>query len=654
MIKKGNVLPLIFAISLILSSFLKTNSTLANETQSKDDLKLRFEKLEKECKKLSRTNPDSAFSLAMEALSISRSVKDSALVAHSYDILSKVEFFRRNYEQAENFGQYALSISDSINHPEIASSIYNNLAATFKVQQHFPKALEYYQHALSLRNKLKDTAEIIGSLINIGGLYSSMGNFEMSLEYYLHALEMTKNITDNHVLGSLNNNLAIAYKRLGDNKKALEYYFTALEHFRLMKWANAEANVLGNIGSLYSDMKEKADSALLFYNQAMQIHQKTNDRYGIGMTKINIALVFNDKGKLQQAIRLFEESIDIANQIKSTRLLDFAYSGIAESYEKSGNFEKAYHFYKRNRQIADSTLSAEKHRQIAELETKYQTERKNREISELQKNNEIHELTLAQQNQQLRFNRVLIFVLVILLSLGGFLAFYIHKWNVSKHQNVRNQLEIKNLKTEQRMLKSQMNPHFVFNSLNSIQSFIISNQTHQATKYLANFAKLIRGFLENSRSDSVLLDKEIEQLKLYTELEQLRFENRFTVEFVVDDDVESDFISIPPMVIQPFIENAILHGFTGKEKGHITVQFSMDSENMLVSVDDNGIGRKASTELKTDSQKKSLAMQITQERLDSISEQYKTKAGFTIIDKTDTEKNLPAGTRVEIVIPIVS
>lgn len=249
--------------------------------------------------------------------------------------------------------------------------------------------------------------------------------------------------------------------------------------------------------------------------------------------------------------------------------------------------------------------------------------------------------------------QLLIIILSVVLTLGTTVVLFGLKLNKTKHQNIKNQLEIKNLKTEQQMLKAQMNPHFIYNSLNSIQAFIAENKTYEASKYLAGFARMARGFLENSRNNEVSLDDEIEFLTLYLNLKQLRFANKFSYHFNIEDSVDTEFIKIPPMLIQPFLENSIIHGFSGQTNRQLIITFKASDTHLLCTINDNGIGRSA-TETETKSQKKSsLATQITSERLANMAEQLKTEATVEIFDKVHTKTNMPESTTVKLKIPII-
>jgi tetratricopeptide (TPR) repeat protein len=638
-----------FCFFLVLNAYsiMPQNSKEDSVTAHKiDSLLIQLQNLYKE-------NFDSAQVYSKELLIKIRQIGDSVDVAEVYNTKAIGLAMQGNYEASILMIQKAIPIIDSASNSKLLAQLYNNYGRSLKGLQRNKKAMDFYLRGLKINEITRDTLEIISSLANIGGLHSSMKKHELSLKYTLEALELAEPKGNLRMLSAINNNIAIAYKKLGDLESALTYYRKALHYYNQMQWSYGQAYVYGNIGVLQETLDPKGDSALYYYNKALAIHESVNDSYGIGITKINMALIYNIQRKLVKAQKLFNESIKIANEINSSQLLEFAYDGLSDLEKIKGNYKQAFEYYKLNREIVDSVYNAEKHQQIAELEAKYQTERKNREIEILSKNAEIQELQLKEQKQEVRNARLIIIGLIVFVLLGITLAYFVLKLNKTRHVNDKNILEIKNLRTEQKMLKSQMNPHFVFNALNSIQAFITSNQTELASKYLANFAKLIRGFLENARSDQVLLVKEIELLKVYIELEQVRFDQKFDYDIFIDDEVEDEFISIPPLVIQPFVENAILHAFRNRSKGKIDINFKMENEYLICEVDDDGIGREKAQTMKMGSKRESLALKITQRRLESINEQYNVKAGFEIIDKKDQETNESLGTKVVLKLPVI-
>lgn len=208
---------------------------------------------------------------------------------------------------------------------------------------------------------------------------------------------------------------------------------------------------------------------------------------------------------------------------------------------------------------------------------------------------------------------------------------------------------------EMKALRAQMNPHFIFNCLNSINRYIVKSDQVTASRYLTRFSKLIRLILDNSASKNVSLSNELEALKLYIEMEALRFDKKFTYEISIDKNVNADSIEVPPLIIQPYVENAIWHGLLHKNGGgQLMISIKMKEENMLECVvEDNGVGRKKSAELKSKSatSRKSLGMQLTQHRLSLLNRQAQTNASVAIVDLTNNLQE-PAGTKVILLIPV--
>jgi len=208
---------------------------------------------------------------------------------------------------------------------------------------------------------------------------------------------------------------------------------------------------------------------------------------------------------------------------------------------------------------------------------------------------------------------------------------------------------------ELKALRAQMNPHFIFNCMNSIQNFIIKNEAIEAHQYLSKFSRLMRNVLENSQSATISLEQEMNTLTLYMELENLRFDHAFTFQLEVDDQLDIQFMGIPSMLIQPYVENAIWHGVMHKkEPGHICISFVLESELFLkCSIQDNGIGRAKSAELKSnhENRHKSLGMIITRDRLSMMNLNKPDQWSLQIIDLYD-DFGMANGTRVDMRIPI--
>lgn len=204
-------------------------------------------------------------------------------------------------------------------------------------------------------------------------------------------------------------------------------------------------------------------------------------------------------------------------------------------------------------------------------------------------------------------------------------------------------------KLEKQALKLQMNPHFIFNTLNAIQSFVFDNDKKESTKYLSKFSKLMRMMLNTSGMDSITLKEELQMMDYYLQLEALRFDNKFSYEIIIDDEIDDDFIEIPTMLIQPFIENAVIHGVAPLEtrKGKIIIKVTQQKDVLEIKIIDNGVGRKYHRENRNDSEHKSKGMSITKQRLDLINQDYNDIFGLQIIDLDDER-----GTEVIITLKV--
>ena len=234
-------------------------------------------------------------------------------------------------------------------------------------------------------------------------------------------------------------------------------------------------------------------------------------------------------------------------------------------------------------------------------------------------------------------------MLVISLLAFGFVNFYTRK----KESFNRTVEQVNN-----KALRSQMNPHFIFNSLNSIQNFINANDSENANEYLIKFAKLVRMILENSREQEIELSKDLKALEIYMQLESLRLKHGFDYKINIDSNIDADNVLVPPLIIQPFVENAIWHGLQHKsERGKIEINISQKNNELLCIIEDNGLGRKAALKIANQlspEKRKSLGMQITAERISLYNNIKNVKAFFEVEDIVSDNQT---GVRVKLHLP---
>jgi LytS/YehU family sensor histidine kinase len=299
--------------------------------------------------------------------------------------------------------------------------------------------------------------------------------------------------------------------------------------------------------------------------------------------------------------------------------------------------ESALAHYTLAKQWEDSILNQQNRRQWVMMQGEYETERAENKITMLESENEVKDLRIQQ-------SRTFIF------GLSGFVVIIVLMALLFIRQN-KAKAEHKSVVLEQKLLRVQMNPHFIFNSLTDLQSYIWSKDPVKANDYLASFSKLLRLILENSRREFVPVEKEIDAITHYLKLQSFRYKDKFSYTIDIDEKIDEEHMMIPPMLAQPYIENSIEHGILAKEtQGHIDVKFSLEGDLIHIEVTDDGIGFIRSSELKKDKSHESLAMMITQERLLMIFKKYRQKISFSISDILD-DKNNVTGARVSFAVP---
>lgn len=247
------------------------------------------------------------------------------------------------------------------------------------------------------------------------------------------------------------------------------------------------------------------------------------------------------------------------------------------------------------------------------------------------------------------------FAVVIALVFSGLIyALYLYRIKQIEHtERLKTEFNRQLAETRLEALRAQMNPHFIFNCLNSINRYIIKSDIKTSSLYLTRFAKLIRLILDNSEHKKVVLSNELEALKLYIDMESLRFDHKFSFEVEVDPSVDTDNIEIPPLIIQPYVENAIWHGLLHKEAGgHLAVKISTLDEMLICEITDNGIGREKAKAFKSQNAptRKSVGMKLTEERLSIAGEGFAQAGSQKVIDLYD-DQGQPCGTKVVLTIP---
>ena len=547
----------------------------------------------------------------LAALELANDINSDSLLTYIYLNLGYDYYFLGDYQKALEFNLESLKIKNRMfekgffdSQKNFARS-YNNIGSIYNLLKQPKKAIEYHNKALEIRKRLPDSTGIAQSLHNIGSVFEKQDKYNDALKYYRQALIIEKILGNDRRTGETLNNIGNILKNTGNYSSAYDSYKEALGFFIKIKDKKSQTTVYNNIGSVF--LKEnKPDSAYSYLIKSIEFSKETGQK----------------------------------------KTLSESYENLVDYYEMIADYKNALETQKKFLILMDTLFSEEMLDKVSDMQVKYETEKKEKEIEILARNKEIQSLKIKKQSVQLYILiGLIVFVLVIVILVFNRIKL--------KQKNVRTELEKKNLETEQRLLRSQMNPHFIFNSMNSIQSYISGNDSFTAMTYLSKFAQLMRNILDNSRKSLISLSDEINTLELYIELERIRFKQKFDYKITIEPELPVESVYIPPMLVQPFVENSIKHGLRNKpEKGLLEIEFRQNNKLITCIVRDNGIGRDKAKELNKEKNKnhRSLGMQVTQERLTALSKGKRTNISFEITDLTD--KNGKAeGTQVVINIP---
>lgn len=366
--------------------------------------------------------------------------------------------------------------------------------------------------------------------------------------------------------------------------------------------------------------------------------KRTNNLTDLAYNNLATSFVYNKMA--DSAIYYYKEAIVLGWKSAPAKPNTVYYKGLINAYKMKGDYRNAMIVADSAFEIEVNSIRAVEAAKVAEVQEKYETEKKDRNIAELSSRNTLNEKIIRQQRWTLGLA-----CLVFAAVLGFFYFLYRqHRLNV---KNKLLQSENRRLHIEQKLLQAQLNPHFIFNSIANLQSLVATGDTRESVRYLSVFSGLLRNVLEQSRRDFISLEEEITTLDNYLQLQQMRFSGLFDYRLEADPELSPANILIPPMLVQPFIENAIEHGFRNIHyKGMLTIHFRTEGGQMHITIDDNGQGLTGND---PGSQKKqSLAGTILRERLEVLFKSLGQEAYFEITNKNDHNGN---GVSVHIVIP---
>ena len=562
---------------------------------------------------------------------------------------NKLGAYYRNisdFSNAVKLHETALEAADRANNIEFRIMSLNMLGAVYRKKDGIKAALDYYQEALKLAESIEEPNEYIQSSINnatngIGNVYKSLGQYDLAINYFRNSLEYESDLGNTRGLAINYQNIAECQEAQGQLKASLENYENSL---RLNKEVGSERiEVVNNYGIahvyVHLDMVEEALEKL---ESILPAAENLGDPEILSSVYIHLGWTLTRLKQFERAEEYLEEGLSLSTRYKLLSNLDQVNTFLHDLWLERGDYQKALKYYKASKAAEREISNDRDRRYVYDVISRSEVEKRSSQIEMLAKENEIVKL-------RLRRNKNTLLVSALLLALFTIILYILYRQYQLKSDK-------KLLTLEQSMLRSQMNPHFLFNSLNSIKLYIINNETKNAVHYLNKFSKLIRKILEASSLKEIPLAEELETVELYMNIENIRFSNEIDFDIKVDEGIDTHIVKIPSLILQPFLENALWHGLSSKE-GEKSVQVHVKKGEkgfIQIAITDNGVGRDKAAELKESKvlKRKSVGIDITKERLDNFSKDYQNSFDVEIFDLFD-DQGTASGTSVVLHIPTI-
>lgn len=570
------------------------------------------------------------------ALELSNSKKENA---EAYELLGDVNMFWQQPDLAVSNFNASLRL---VNNNEVRLK----LAEAYRSNKNYQESIQTYNN---ISKRGLSNYQLVSLYEGLGDVYKAIKQYNASISAYQSGLKIAEKRLITPKVTDLNSKIAEVYNEKGDEDIAQGYFSNSLklaegenkkralqEKVKVADFEGFNSNYSSEIELRKQALEDIEDIQLdsIIDNNSPLTPQRQN--YKIG----NAYALQND---VDNAVKYLEKSIEEADDKEDLIVQKDATRKLSEVYENSGQYNKALLAYQSYVQLVDK-LYVKKEQEISRASRfgKDLVSKQNR-INSLESQKALTETEYQLNSEQSKRQKLLIYSLFAGVLLLLVLAFLMLK-NIRQQRFANNLLALKSL-------RSQMNPHFIFNALNSVNSFIALNDERTANKYLSDFSLLMRAVLENSEEDFIPLEKEIELLELYTKLEHFRFKDKFDYNISVDETIKVKDFVIPPMLLQPYIENAVWHGLRYKKtKGHLNISITQIKEDEIsITIADDGIGRKQSKALKTQHQKKqnSKGMGNIKKRVSILNEMYKDKVDVIVSDFQEEEDT---GTKVTVTL----
>ncbi len=550
------------------------------------------------------------------------------------------------FSKALKLFQEALKVSEDSENVEFRVYSLNMISVVFRRSDAIKSALDYSQEALELAETVENPSDglkrsINVSLNSIGNIYQTLEQYDLAIDKFSQSIKLEKELGNKLGLAINYQNIGECYEAQGKLDLALNSFNTSLRFNEEINSEKGKVICNSSIAHVYVH-QERIDEAIQILKNTLTKAIALGDQKIITSVYVNLGFAFLKNGNYSEAKNNLTKSLEIATKYNLPAEIAESNKFLSELYIKKDDFKKGMEFYKEFKKYEEQITSNLNLRYVNDMIVRYESEKRSSQIETLAKENEIVRL-------KLRKNRTTLLISGIALALlAGILYILYRQYQLNSEKKL--------LTLEQTMLRSQMNPHFLFNSLNSIKLYIINNEKKNAVHYLNKFSKLVRKILEASSQREIPLAEELETVELYMNIENIRFSNEINFTINIADDLDIHSVKIPSLILQPFLENALWHGLSSKEgQKNITLDAKKGENGFInIAITDDGVGRDAAEKIKESKvlKRKSVGIDITKERLANFSRDYQNSFHVEIIDLFN-ENNEPSGTKIVLHIPTI-
>lgn len=576
---------------------------------------------------------------------IAEAKKYNALEIELYSKLKQGVLLRDKayYQEALKINADVLKAAKKNHNLEFEIVALNMQGVVYRRLDSIRLATNYHQKALELAENRKHKNETILRNIaiscnSIGNIYLTLDQFDLAKEKFEKALVIEKKIGNNLGLAINHQNIGGIYEKKNELDKALAAYYLSLKYNEIINSDVGKLICYNSLGQVFLK-QNKINKAEYYLKDVISSSLKTEDDFYISSSYLNVGWLNLKKSNFNLAKEHLLKCIKIAKEKKLQSILIDAYKILSQIEEKEGNNQQALTYYKNYQKVKEDIINEKNLKYINELNTKYNTQKRQAELKFLKQENNFVKERLK--------NTYLNYFVVILLALLVIGIIYIYQ----RQKQLTSEKKL--LLIEQKMFRAQLNPHFIFNALNSIKSYIIKNEKDKAVYYLNKFSKLFNVILSGINEREVTLAEELKIIEIYIKLENIRFDNSIQFSLTIDNDIQLQQIKIPSLLLQPYVENAIWHGLNSmKGEKKLMINVSKSNEKIVITIQDNGIGIVKAQELKKQraTNRESFGLKLTKERLQSYYNNTYTLKTINLYDSNGTA----CGTQIVLEIPEAS